>query len=74
MTREERRALKLRQWAMRAADKINGVKPARAPHLGEQCDFAAEFLGHRCRCGERPMRWADVYGSVMEIMKREGVA
>lgn len=65
MTREERRLLKLRQWAMRAADMINGVVPARAAHLGDTCAYWAEFAGHVCNCNHIPATWEVTYSHVL---------
>jgi len=56
--------IRLRQWAMRAADHINGQTPARCPHLGSACDYAATYMGHLCRCGHRPVTWDAVMGDV----------
>jgi len=76
MTRRERRALRLRQWAMRAADHINHMDAAdiRAKHLGGPCDYGIEFMGHVCRCGQPPITWEAVYAHVNATMGREGIA
>jgi hypothetical protein len=66
LNKTERRALMLRQWAMRCADKINGVVPARAGHLGNLYDFGAEF-------GFVPRTWETAYGHILATMKAEGV-
>ena len=74
MSDQERRALILRQWAMRAADKVNGVHPARAMHLGDQCDYARAYMGHTCWCGERRPTWAKVYSHVTATRREEGIS
>lgn len=73
MTQEQRRILRLRQWAMRASDMINEESPARASHLGGTCDYWAEFHGHVCRCGHIPATWEVTYADVLSIMKAEGI-
>jgi hypothetical protein len=50
---------------MRCADKINGVKPARASHLGNLTDFALEFPGRL------PRTWEQAYGHVLTLIDRE---
>lgn len=67
------RAIRLRQWAMRAADKINRVNPARAEWLGDTCAYGVEYMGHQCRCGNKPPTWAEVYAHVNATMGREGI-
>lgn len=61
---------RLHQWAMRAADHINGVRPARAAHLGGSCEYAALMMNHRCECGRRPLSWDVVYAHILREMAR----
>lgn len=72
----ERRIVALKQWAMRAADELNGVHPSevRAKHLGTPCDYGNQFMGHWCKCGEPPITWAQVYADAQAIMGREGIS
>lgn len=72
MNREERRRLRIRQWAMRSADMINEVSPARAPFLGGTCEYWAEFAGHLCRCNHIPATWELTYAHILATMEREG--
>lgn len=65
-SRADRRALRLRQWAMRCADKINRVVPERAGHLGNLADLRAEYGCHA-------RTWGDAYAYVLATMKAEGV-
>ena len=56
---EERR---LRAWAMRCADKINGATPVRAPHLGGLADFTREFPDFQGRT------WDAAYRHVLALL------
>lgn len=53
----------LRQWAMRCADKINGVYPVRAAHLGNLAEFRSMYPGSSART------WESAYGYVLARLK-----
>jgi hypothetical protein len=74
MSGRDARRIRLAQWAMRAADHVNGMdrEDIRAKHLGNTCEYARMYMGHQCRCGHKPPSWDAVYAHVIRLMEREG--
>lgn len=72
MSSDEAHVIRLRQWAMRAADYLNRVTPPRAAHLGDACEYARTYMGHWCRCGHNPITWSAVYAHVLTELGKVG--
>jgi hypothetical protein len=51
----------LTRWACRAADKINGVKPARYGELGNLMTFVRRFPEY-----SGPFTWEAAYGYLLK--------
>lgn len=72
MSGADARRVRLGRWLTRANDKLNGIEPAfMEGELGDPCDYARTYMGHRCKCGHSPITWAVVSAHSLALLREE---